>query len=899
MNRNHQPSRPVPIKQLYIAKGSVESTHKVPTSHYRTKHCHAYIDIVHASALFPTNAWLCVFAHLAPLGKMDRVSCTLFFSHRQARWLAGLGALDLLLCFIFITLPDNRDPDYPNSELIFGVQMAGAWLNLVLTIGCLVLVWVTYSVPQRKLTFDREARAQYLAIVKFVQLLCDMLLTAFPTTMRQFVALFILTIQIVQIFYALYVVRRARDVFTRRIRPPLVIKALLDMTGERAAEVDPFTLDMLERLEGLVKVRTQMKFSVRSGRQFLVFGVAALLVASLFQYSWEFAKILSYGNRYFTRSQIETIMSEANLPMYWPSYAADPQGGGVGDAWDYRPGGAGCQASASCRFPRDESNSRLYPIPNGGQRVVLVVFSGLNADREYVDFLRFRTRAGWAADGIQLVMRNQLPTNAVPNWFATLTGLSPDLAGIFGNRDIGRSAYDNIFRVMSRFREKWWTTLPDEERQYEALMAGSPWFTGQVKSDLPKLIGDGSVSYVANEDDIYNREEIFQSSTYEKDVLRQKSVAMALNDPGRDYHFLLLHLTDADSQASNYGRTDTFNQRNSFSNGTDAPWEEFIPPDLVGTSWRKNSYKRAIARGGDLVDELIDRFGDENTTFLIAGDHGHVAPGGSGGTTQDVSLVPFFAYRRGSQLGARERTARRVAGSSSLLDGARFVARARRLDEYTDVPVVVPNDKCDIMGESSGSIHKNTCDEWRRDGEYTVENVDIAPTVMALLGLPVPRTAIGVFIDDVMGNIGGEDADLSPMIGGNCTAGHLSAEVGAAARLDRTCYQSYGPNEDPSVVPSPSGGWSAARFRRWHHVIHYRDLFQQKLAFVRGYLRSVGTLDLRESEGYAFLKATPSAAQYYDEGAEGRCAAYDPFNPRGNPALVLPSHRYTITPDGL
>jgi hypothetical protein len=207
--------------------------------------------------------------------------------------------------------------------------MAGAWLNLALTVGCLVLVWVTYSVPQRKLTFEREARAQYLAVVKFVQLLLDMMLTAFPTTMRQFVALFILTIQIVQIFYALYVVRRARDVFTRRIRPPLVIKALLDMTGERAAEVDPFTLDMLERLEGLVKVRTQMIFSVRSGRQFLVFGVAALLVASLFQYSWEFAKILSYGNRYFTRSQIETIMSEANLPMYWPSYAADPQGGGA------------------------------------------------------------------------------------------------------------------------------------------------------------------------------------------------------------------------------------------------------------------------------------------------------------------------------------------------------------------------------------------------------------------------------------------------------------------------------------------------------------------------------------------------------------------------------------------
>ena len=28
---------------IFIAKGSVESTHKVPTSHYRTKHCHAAV----------------------------------------------------------------------------------------------------------------------------------------------------------------------------------------------------------------------------------------------------------------------------------------------------------------------------------------------------------------------------------------------------------------------------------------------------------------------------------------------------------------------------------------------------------------------------------------------------------------------------------------------------------------------------------------------------------------------------------------------------------------------------------------------------------------------------------------------------------------------------------------
>ena len=32
-----------PRRDVKFAKGSVESTHKVPTSHYRTKHCHAAV----------------------------------------------------------------------------------------------------------------------------------------------------------------------------------------------------------------------------------------------------------------------------------------------------------------------------------------------------------------------------------------------------------------------------------------------------------------------------------------------------------------------------------------------------------------------------------------------------------------------------------------------------------------------------------------------------------------------------------------------------------------------------------------------------------------------------------------------------------------------------------------
>ena len=149
-------------------------------------------------------------------------------------------------------------------------------------------------------------------------------------------------------------IHNSRDLFTKRIRPPLVIKALLDMKGEvvSKAEAEPLTLGtlerleglshmhaqglaqmhalrvcmhahacmhapvhmhaymrtgMLERLEGIVKVRNQMKFSVRAGRQYLITGVAVLLVSSFLQWGWEFTKILTYQNRYFTLKQVADI----------------------------------------------------------------------------------------------------------------------------------------------------------------------------------------------------------------------------------------------------------------------------------------------------------------------------------------------------------------------------------------------------------------------------------------------------------------------------------------------------------------------------------------------------------------------------------------------------------------
>ena len=154
----------------------------------------------------------------------------------------------------------------------------------------------------------------------------------------------------------------------------------------------------------------------------------------------------------------------------------------------------------------------------------------------------------------------------------------------------------------------------------------------------------------------------------------------ALGDTRHTYHLTLLHFTDMDSQASTHGVADLYNQANlkNASSPQDALWAEYIPDDTRGIAWRANSYKRAIARSGDMVDALIDAHGDESTTFIIMSDHGHVPPGGMGGASAEVSLVPFFAYRKGSGLGTRQQNAQRVAGDPER-DALRFVAKARTI----------------------------------------------------------------------------------------------------------------------------------------------------------------------------------------------------------------------------
>ena len=101
------------------------------------------------------------------------------------------------------------------------------------------------------------------------------------------------------------------------------------------------------------------------------------------------------------------------------------------------------------------------------------------------------------------------------------------------------------------------------------------------------------------------------------------------------------------------------------------------------------------------------------------------------------------------------------------------------------------------------------------------------PQVMALLGLPVPRHSLGVFIDDVVGSIGQGDEARS-MIGANCSAEEQALEAGPSERRrqDRMCAGSYAPDEDPSSAES-TNPWSKEDMAKYRHALFYRDLYQQ------------------------------------------------------------------------
>ena len=91
------------------------------------------------------------------------VSRRLFFSHRIARPMFFLSMIEIICALAFASIPDARSGDSDQQLGIYVLQAVLAWVNVVISFGCIILILATYSATQRELTFERQSRELSLA----------------------------------------------------------------------------------------------------------------------------------------------------------------------------------------------------------------------------------------------------------------------------------------------------------------------------------------------------------------------------------------------------------------------------------------------------------------------------------------------------------------------------------------------------------------------------------------------------------------------------------------------------------------------------------------------------------------------------------------------------------------
>lgn len=126
-------------------------------------------------------------------------------AHPSARCIFVLGCTDTCITAGFAFMPDTRIADSDNVSGVFTLQMVLSWLNVVVSASLVLLIWATFAVPSRDLTFERQSRVGYLIVFKVWEILVDMALTGYPTPLRNTVCLSLAFLRLVQIVYCLRV----------------------------------------------------------------------------------------------------------------------------------------------------------------------------------------------------------------------------------------------------------------------------------------------------------------------------------------------------------------------------------------------------------------------------------------------------------------------------------------------------------------------------------------------------------------------------------------------------------------------------------------------------------------------------------------------------------------------
>ncbi|KAJ5070952.1 ectonucleotide pyrophosphatase/phosphodiesterase family member 5 [Anaeramoeba ignava] len=176
-------------------------------------------------------------------------------------------------------------------------------------------------------------------------------------------------------------------------------------------------------------------------------------------------------------------------------------------------------------------------------------------------------------------------------------------------------------------------------------------------------------------------EDIDRATADPADYLRGSVAIQAIQ---QNYNLVLLHMSDVDIQGHAYGVDPKFN--------------------------KDDSYNKALTNKTKILQSIIDELDNDTVLFWLS-DHGQVDRGGHGGTDPTEMNVPLVIYKKNSNF------------HSMNVPSGRPRFREKVSSDY-DGPEIDMSNFPQF--------------EWP-----VVSNIDVAPTICALLGIPVPRTSPG------------------------------------------------------------------------------------------------------------------------------------------------------------
>ena len=140
-------------------------------------------------------------------------------------------------------------------------------------------------------------------------------------------------------------------------------------------------------------------------------------------------------------------------------------------------------------------------------------------------------RDSLGSDAVLCKLRSEVPSLDVPNWLAILMGVRPEIHGLLGNRGPAEQEYSSLYSVLN-------------ELSIDASLIANPWLVDLVRSQLPPLGGDGSVSASHVEF------EALDPSADEHDARRENALQTALRSSAR---LVVAQLSQVDTAAYNFG----------------------------------------------------------------------------------------------------------------------------------------------------------------------------------------------------------------------------------------------------------------------------------------------------------------------------------------------------------